>query len=55
MGHVEYFLQYRHQPYIYREGANPGELIFYMQIWKIRTWYNCTNKRIILITIELNM
>lgn len=24
MGHVEYFLQYKHQPTVYREGANPG-------------------------------
>jgi hypothetical protein len=25
MGHIQYQLQYKHQPYIYREGANPGE------------------------------
>ena len=25
MGHVEYYLQYKDQPYVYREGANPGE------------------------------
>lgn len=24
MGHVEYFLQYKNQPLVYREGANPG-------------------------------
>lgn len=35
MGHVEYYLQYKHQPYIYREGANPGELKYYMQIWNM--------------------
>ena len=25
MGHVEYFLQYTHQPTIFRDGANPGK------------------------------
>lgn len=24
MGHIEYYLQYAHLPYVYREGANPG-------------------------------
>lgn len=24
MGHVEYFLQYKEQPVVYRGGANPG-------------------------------
>ena len=24
MGHVEYYLQYKHQPVVYRRGANPG-------------------------------
>ncbi|KAK7790888.1 hypothetical protein R5R35_006654 [Gryllus longicercus] len=24
MGHIQYFLQYKHQPVVYREGANPG-------------------------------
>ena len=24
MGHVQYFMQYKHQPYFYRNGANPG-------------------------------
>ncbi|CAG9795382.1 unnamed protein product [Diatraea saccharalis] len=24
MGHVQYYLQYRHQPFVFREGANPG-------------------------------
>lgn len=24
MGHIEYFLQYRHQPQMFRDGANPG-------------------------------
>jgi len=26
MGHIEYYLQYKDQPYVYREGANPGKL-----------------------------
>lgn len=26
MGHVQYYLQYRDQPQIFREGANPGDL-----------------------------
>lgn len=25
MGHIEYYIQYKDQPYVYREGANPGE------------------------------
>lgn len=25
MGHIEYFLQYKEQPLVYRDGANPGE------------------------------
>lgn len=24
MGHIQYFLQYAHQPLVFREGANPG-------------------------------
>jgi len=24
MGHIEYFLQYKNQPVVFREGANPG-------------------------------
>ncbi|XP_047108995.1 angiotensin-converting enzyme-like [Schistocerca piceifrons] len=24
MGHIQYFLQYKDQPFIYKEGANPG-------------------------------
>lgn len=24
MGHVQYFLQYKHQPVVFRDGANPG-------------------------------
>ncbi|XP_073823622.1 angiotensin converting enzyme [Musca autumnalis] len=24
LGHIQYFLQYQHQPFIYRTGANPG-------------------------------
>lgn len=24
MGHIQYYLQYQHQPTVYREGANPG-------------------------------
>lgn len=24
MGHIQYFIQYAHQPYVFREGANPG-------------------------------
>jgi len=25
MGHIEYYMQYKDQPSIYREGANPGD------------------------------
>ena len=24
MGHIQYFLQYKDQPVVYRDGANPG-------------------------------
>jgi hypothetical protein len=24
MGHVQYYLQYKHQPRVYKRGANPG-------------------------------
>ena len=24
MGHIEYFMQYKNQPTVYRDGANPG-------------------------------
>lgn len=27
MGHIEYYLQYKDQPNIFREGANPGKFI----------------------------
>lgn len=27
MGHVQYYLQYRTQPSVFRDGANPGDLI----------------------------
>lgn len=26
LGHVYYYLMYKHQPSVYREGANPGEI-----------------------------
>ena len=25
MGHIEYFIQYRDQPLVFRDGANPGK------------------------------
>ena len=28
MGHIQYYLQYKDQPYAYRSGANPGNSIF---------------------------
>ena len=27
MGHIQYFLQYKNQPVVFREGANPGQRI----------------------------
>ena len=27
MGHIQYFLQYKDQPVVYRDGANPGKEI----------------------------
>ena len=26
MGHIQYFMEYAHQPYPYRNGGNPGAL-----------------------------
>ena len=25
MGHIEYYIQYKHQPSVFRAGANPGK------------------------------
>ena len=25
MGHIEYYIQYKHQPRVFRAGANPGK------------------------------
>ena len=25
MGHIQYYLQYKHLPLVFREGANPGD------------------------------
>ena len=27
MGHIEYFMEYKEQPFVYREAANPGTVI----------------------------
>lgn len=27
MGHVQYYIQYKDQPIVFREGANPGKFI----------------------------
>ena len=32
MGHIQYFLQYKDQPVVYREGANPGILVLYFYV-----------------------
>ena len=29
MGHIQYFMEYAHQPYIYRNGGNPGGIIYH--------------------------
>jgi peptidyl-dipeptidase A len=28
MAHIQYFLEYRHQPKVFRDGANPGTAPF---------------------------
>lgn len=28
MGHIEYYLQYKDQPFVYKEGANPGTKLY---------------------------
>lgn len=30
MGHVQYYLQYKDQPFVYREGANPGTPYYFL-------------------------
>ena len=26
MGHIQYFMEYEHQPFVYRNGGNPGNV-----------------------------
>ena len=33
MGHVEYYMQYKNQPFVYRDGANPGNYEFLYKIY----------------------
>jgi peptidyl-dipeptidase A len=44
MGHVQYYLQYKDQPLVFRRGANPGwqtkEII---PLWAISNWYVALN------------
>ena len=40
MGHIQYFMEYAHQPYIYRNGGNPGGVIYH------NNHLNFTSKRI---------
>lgn len=28
MGHIQYYLQYKNQPVVFRDGANPGKISF---------------------------
>lgn len=42
MGHVQYYLQYRDQPQIFREGANPGDLK-YSTVSSCRNLFRATN------------
>ena len=30
MGHIGYFMQYKNQPYIYRDAANPGMYVLFL-------------------------
>lgn len=32
MGHIYYFLSYKDQPHVYRDGANPGQLKFFIPL-----------------------
>ena len=40
MGHVQYYMSYKHQPYYYRDGANAGKIVNYcimlqgMESWR---------------------
>ena len=38
MGHIQYFMQYMHQPLVYRDGANPGERLYHHQHFCIRKY-----------------
>lgn len=33
MGHVQYYLQYKHQPFVYRKGANPGNVLLHLSFF----------------------
>lgn len=38
MGHIEYYLQYKNQPLVFREGANPGTNRGYTGQHSLFTW-----------------
>lgn len=33
MTHIEYYMYYSNQPYLYRDGANPGSTLFYFKFF----------------------
>jgi hypothetical protein len=41
MAHIHYFMQYKNQPKVFRDGANPGEcrlFVFTKEIFLVRKW-----------------
>lgn len=44
LGHVQYYLQYKHLPHIFRRGANPGELLSLNLIVSniLKNWFSKT-------------
>jgi len=43
MGHVQYYLLYRHQPLAYRQGANPGETLRRLRSRSFRRFHKDEN------------
>lgn len=38
MGHIQYFMQYKDQPFIYRDGANEGNIVLTIFFIKYLYW-----------------
>ena len=43
MGHIEYFMRYRDQHWVFRNGANPGKFFFLIWWNKVKFWWKFSN------------